>query len=114
MKCPRCNEAKDLRRSHAQGFWEERVLGALGWFPFRCRTCGHRFHRMGSKHDRARWRKRKRAKSEASQNFSMPGPSDSFEDVVEMLKRAETEALEADEGPVEPEAAGLRKFSRDG
>jgi len=41
--CPRCGW-HDVRRSAAHGP-ADHVLGVIGLVPYRCRTCGERFHR---------------------------------------------------------------------
>jgi|SRR5215472_14768715 len=41
MNCPACRNAR-IRRSHRRGVLE-RMLSAIGRWPYRCRECGRRF-----------------------------------------------------------------------
>jgi hypothetical protein len=40
MLCPKC-KIDHAHRSHRKGL--ERLVGIFGYYPYRCRECGHRF-----------------------------------------------------------------------
>ena len=40
MQCPKC-KIDHAHRSHRRGL--ERLAGIFGYYPYRCRECGHRF-----------------------------------------------------------------------
>jgi hypothetical protein len=40
MLCPKC-KIDHAHRSHRRGF--EHLTGLFGYYPYRCRECGHRF-----------------------------------------------------------------------
>ncbi len=41
-KCPVCTDQMQTRASHPRPV--DRIWIALGWYPWRCRNCHHRFH----------------------------------------------------------------------
>ena len=41
MQCPKCKLDR-AHRSHRKGVWE-RIVSLIGYYPFRCRQCEHRF-----------------------------------------------------------------------
>lgn len=43
-RCPNCGW-QNVRLSHIRGIFDT-VLGVFSVFPFRCRSCGARFHRV--------------------------------------------------------------------
>ena len=43
MFCPKCGEP-EVHRSHRRGRLEH-LVSHMGWYPFRCTACGHRFSR---------------------------------------------------------------------
>ena len=44
MVCPKC-KIDHAHRSHRKGL--ERLAGLFGYYPYRCRECGHRFLHLG-------------------------------------------------------------------
>ena len=44
MDCPKCHEDR-AHRSHRHGL-RERIASLVGYYPYRCRQCGHRFLRF--------------------------------------------------------------------
>jgi ribosomal protein L37AE/L43A len=42
--CPKCKASVAMRISRT-GFWERKVLGRLGIYPWKCGACGVKFRR---------------------------------------------------------------------
>ena len=107
--CPVCGTPEHVRCSRSKGSFEKKFLRQLFIHAFRCRKCRSRFFRFSLKPQRVR-------RSTLNDNFQktdlpMPDSGESFEKVVEEIRRAEQELTASKEASP---AKKVRTYSRVG